>query len=70
MIQNNYECYWINGVSVGVPAGANDLVKVPAGKAVLGKPASFPGYGWDNEYGELEIEWVFRSGLSKHQGMR
>ena len=24
---------------------------VEAGEATLGKPAAFPSYGWDNEYG-------------------
>lgn len=30
---------------------ANDLVAVPEGRAVLGKPADMPSFGWDNEYG-------------------
>ncbi|KAI3434706.1 hypothetical protein D9Q98_002767 [Chlorella vulgaris] len=30
---------------------ANDLVAVEAGDVTLGKPADFPTYGWDNEYG-------------------
>ena len=29
----------------------NDLLTVPAGDALLGKPAGWPSYGWDNEYG-------------------
>ena len=32
------------------------MVKVPAGKVTLGKPQDFPSYGWDNEYGQAEIE--------------
>jgi hypothetical protein len=27
------------------------LVAVEAGEVVLGKPANFPSFGWDNEYG-------------------
>ncbi|KAL4441833.1 hypothetical protein ABPG77_003749 [Micractinium sp. CCAP 211/92] len=30
---------------------ANDLITVPAGDVTLGKPADWPTYGWDNEYG-------------------
>lgn len=30
---------------------ANDLVTVPAGDVSLGKPADWPSFGWDNEYG-------------------
>ena len=41
---------------VGSPAGENVLVRVPSGKATLGKPHNFPSYGWDNEYGQVEIE--------------
>ena len=38
------------------PAGENTLIRVPAGKAVLGKPDDFPSYGWDNEYGRCEMK--------------
>jgi formylglycine-generating enzyme required for sulfatase activity len=40
-----------------LPASApvNELVRVDAGISVLGKPRSFPSFGWDNEYGEREI---------------
>lgn len=38
------------------PAGPNEFVKVPAGKVIVGKPTSFPSYGWDNEYGKDEME--------------
>ncbi|GFO67606.1 SAM-dependent methyltransferase [Geomonas limicola] len=34
----------------------NELVYVPGGKVVLGKDASHPLYGWDNEYGSHEAE--------------
>ena len=37
-------------------APANDLVEVPAGRVVLGKPKDHPYYGWDCEYGRLEQE--------------
>jgi 5-histidylcysteine sulfoxide synthase/putative 4-mercaptohistidine N1-methyltranferase len=30
---------------------ANEFVSVPAGQVVLGKPAEWPTFGWDNEYG-------------------
>ncbi|MGH3798233.1 MAG: 5-histidylcysteine sulfoxide synthase [Pseudonocardiaceae bacterium] len=29
----------------------NDMLEVPAGDVVVGKPRAFPSYGWDNEYG-------------------
>lgn len=35
---------------------ANELLPVPAGKVVLGKPKDHPLYGWDNEYGRHEAE--------------
>jgi 5-histidylcysteine sulfoxide synthase len=37
------------------PAGENTLIRVPSGKAFLGKPDDFPSYGWDNEYGRCEM---------------
>lgn len=33
---------------------ANDLIDVPGQPVVLGKPADWPSYGWDNEYGRRE----------------
>lgn len=30
----------------------NPLVQIDAGAAALGKPRSWPSFGWDNEYGE------------------
>ena len=41
---------------VGTPAGPNELIAVPSGKVVLGKPDNFPTYGWDCEYGEVTVE--------------
>jgi 5-histidylcysteine sulfoxide synthase len=32
------------------------LIAVEAGRARLGKPADFPTYGWDNEYGSLQAD--------------
>ena len=37
-------------------AGENVFVKVPAGKVTIGKPRDFPSYGWDNEYGQCQME--------------
>lgn len=34
----------------------NQMVTVAGGTTVLGKPKSFPSYGWDNEYGTREID--------------
>ncbi len=36
-------------------AGPNNFVSVPAGTVVLGKPVDFPSYGWDNEYGRMDV---------------
>jgi 5-histidylcysteine sulfoxide synthase/putative 4-mercaptohistidine N1-methyltranferase len=33
----------------------NDLIEVPPGEAVVGKPRDFPSYGWDNEYGQRSV---------------
>jgi 5-histidylcysteine sulfoxide synthase/putative 4-mercaptohistidine N1-methyltranferase len=33
---------------------ANDLINVPEQSVTLGKPADWPSYGWDNEYGHRE----------------
>lgn len=32
------------------------MVRIEGGPVVLGKPDDFPTYGWDNEYGSLELE--------------
>ena len=37
-------------------AGENVMVKVPAGKVTLGKPQDFLSYGWDADYGHLEVK--------------
>jgi 5-histidylcysteine sulfoxide synthase len=48
------------GVSGAGPDAAtlprNELVPQPAGSVTLGKPASFPTFGWDNEYGRRRFE--------------
>lgn len=38
------------------PAPANVLQNVPGGTVVLGKDHTHPLYGWDNEYGRLEVQ--------------
>lgn len=35
----------------GLSLPANELLRVPAGPATLGKPLQWPSHGWDNEYG-------------------
>lgn len=37
-------------------APQNELLKVPAGQATLGKPYDSSHYGWDNEYGHHEAQ--------------
>jgi hypothetical protein len=55
-------CYFLHGTlpqsclpALGLPTyPACPLARLPAvpeGRAVLGKPADMPSYGWDNEYG-------------------
>ena len=39
---------------VGREFPANDLISVPGQPVALGKPADWPSYGWDNEYGRRE----------------
>ncbi|MCB9235619.1 MAG: 5-histidylcysteine sulfoxide synthase [Bacteroidia bacterium] len=46
---------WEYAPTLGKP-GDNPWIEVPGGKVVLGKPADFPTFGWDNEYGHLEVE--------------
>ncbi len=36
----------------GSEAGNGRVIDVESGKARMGKPAEFPTFGWDNEYGE------------------
>lgn len=36
----------------GVDYPAREFVQVPGGRAVLGKPAHWPSFGWDLEYGK------------------
>ncbi|KAF3481899.1 generic methyltransferase [Arthroderma uncinatum] len=33
----------------------NDMISVPAGEVVMGKPNDFPSFGWDNEYGHQRV---------------
>lgn len=44
---------WPVGDRTG-PAPANELLEVPGGVVVQGKPRGHHYYGWDNEYGRLE----------------
>eukprot|EP00887_Chlorella_sp_A99_P003595 scaffold7.g3595.t1 len=37
------------------PPAPNDLIAVPEQEVTLGKPADWPSYGWDNEYGERKF---------------
>jgi 5-histidylcysteine sulfoxide synthase len=34
----------------------NEMIYIPGGAAHLGKPRDFPTYGWDNEYGHLNVK--------------
>lgn len=34
---------------------SNRMVSVSGSDVDLGKPADFPSYGWDNEYGERRV---------------
>eukprot|EP01039_Chlorochromonas_danica_P003875 gene3876-4233_t len=40
----------------GVHYPSNEMISVPAQRVVIGKPRSFPSFGWDNEYGQREFE--------------
>jgi len=42
--------------SLAEPAGPNEFVRVAGGKISFGKPGDFPSYGWDNEYGKVEMK--------------
>jgi 5-histidylcysteine sulfoxide synthase len=46
---------WEYAPSLGV-IPRNPLLEVTGGKITLGKPESFPCFGWDSEYGSLEVE--------------
>lgn len=35
--------------------GDNTLIPISEGKITLGKPFSYPAFGWDNEYGQTEV---------------
>ena len=43
-------------VLLGVAAGQNELLHVPAGEVTMGKPWEFPSFGWDNEYGQVTMQ--------------
>jgi 5-histidylcysteine sulfoxide synthase len=43
-------------LSMDTRAGENVFVKVPAGRVTIGKPRDFPSYGWDCDYGHLEVD--------------
>ncbi len=47
--------FWDICQEAGEPP-ANELLPVPGGKVLLGKPKDHPLYGWDNEYGRHEAE--------------
>lgn len=40
----------------GVDFPPNNMIAVKQSKVELGKPANFPSYGWDNEYGERTVD--------------
>jgi len=40
----------------GVDYPSNRMIPVNAGAVDLGKPADFPSFGWDNEYGERNVD--------------
>jgi 5-histidylcysteine sulfoxide synthase/putative 4-mercaptohistidine N1-methyltranferase len=40
----------------GVDYPQNKMISVKKDNVDLGKPANFPSYGWDNEYGERTVE--------------
>lgn len=40
----------------GVDYPANRMIPVKTGIVDLGKPADFPSFGWDNEYGERQMD--------------
>ncbi len=33
-----------------------DMIEVPSGQVTLGKKRAYPSFGWDNEYGHLELK--------------
>ena len=40
----------------GVDYPSNQMISVKKDNVDLGKPADFPSYGWDNEYGERSVD--------------
>ncbi|MCP4442694.1 MAG: 5-histidylcysteine sulfoxide synthase [Aureispira sp.] len=47
---------WEYAVSSNTNIPENKLIRVEGGKVSLGKPQDSTIYGWDNEYGSLEVE--------------
>ena len=49
----------------GQSALSNPMLRVPRGEVILGRPADFPTFGWDNEYGR-RVEAVDSFEASKY----
>ena len=45
---------WPDDFPVSSPAPKNEMIKVASTSVKLGKPADYPTFGWDNEYGSEE----------------
>ena len=50
----NYIIYAM--VNIADAAVRNEMITVPEGTVRFGKPVDFPSYGWDNEYGQVEMK--------------
>ena len=37
-------------------SGKNEFIAVRAQSVSIGKPDDFPSFGWDNEYGHLNVK--------------
>lgn len=48
---SNWEYAPINGEILG-----NEMIEVPGGVVKIGKPADYPTFGWDIEYGDRQVE--------------
>lgn len=46
---------WQYGKSRGTPSN-NKMLEVAGGKVTIGKPIASNSYGWDSDYGKLEVE--------------
>lgn len=40
----------------GVDYPVNEMLEVAGGRVAIGKPRDFPTFGWDNEYGQREVD--------------